>query len=260
MSGKASLGQTDSFYKFTQKENPKFSMRPKPEMVIGGVVPSWEKSKPGPKYAYDSNINKDKRPAYSMRPKPDMVIGGSVPSWQNSIPGPKYAYDADVVKEKQPVFTMRSKIEMVIGGAVPSWQKSIPGPKYSYDADVVKEKQPVFAMQGKPTMIIGGDVPSWKASIPGPYDPCDADKPKPPKWSIGKKLPSEGDIMKRRSPGPVYSGPAIDAKKQAAVDSTKKNSFCTAFGGGAPRWEGLEYKLASTGSMRRYEAGNVKKR
>lgn len=30
-------------------------MRGKPEMVIGGGVPSWTKSIPGPKYNYDTN-------------------------------------------------------------------------------------------------------------------------------------------------------------------------------------------------------------
>jgi hypothetical protein len=30
-----------------------------------------------------------------MRTKPEMVIGGGVPSWTKSIPGPKYMYDTD---------------------------------------------------------------------------------------------------------------------------------------------------------------------
>ena len=66
--------------------------------------------------------------------------------------------------------------------------------------------------------------------------------------------------MKVRSPGPVYGGAATDAKKQAACDSTKKNSFSPAFGGGAPRFEGLGYRLACSGTLRRYECGPVKKR
>ena len=38
------------------------------------------------------------------------VIGGSVPSWVNSIPGPKYVYSIDVTKPRQPVRQSRQAI------------------------------------------------------------------------------------------------------------------------------------------------------
>lgn len=78
-----------------------------------------------------------------------MVIGGSVPSWTNSIPGPKYLYDTDQFKPRQPVFTLGTKLDMVVGGVIPSWVNSIPGPQYTYDTDKFKNRQPVYTIGEK---------------------------------------------------------------------------------------------------------------
>merc|ERR1719265_3139749 len=73
--------------------------------------------------------------------------------------------------------------------------------------------------------------------------------------TIGKRLPTEGEIMSVRSPGPCnYSGSAIDAKKQSEVDSTKKRSFSCSFGVG-PRWEGPTSEMVASGALTRYEQG-----
>lgn len=88
-------------------------------------------------------------PQWTMGIKPAMVIGGSVPSWTNSIPGPKYMYDTDQFKKRQPVYTLGTKPEMVIGGSIPSWTNSIPGPKYTYDTDKFKNRQPVYTIGEK---------------------------------------------------------------------------------------------------------------
>lgn len=86
---------------------------------------------------------------WTLGVKPEMVIGGSVPSWTNSIPGPKYLYDTDQFKKRQPVFSIGEKLDMVIGGNIPSWTNSIPGPIYTYDTDKFKHKQPVYTIGEK---------------------------------------------------------------------------------------------------------------
>jgi hypothetical protein len=88
-------------------------------------------------------------PKWTLGIKPAMVIGGSVPSWTNSIPGPKYLYDTDQFKKRQPVYTLGGKLEFVVGSSIPSWVKSIPGPKYTYDTDKFKNRQPVFTIGEK---------------------------------------------------------------------------------------------------------------
>merc|ERR1712061_782974 len=50
-------------------------------------------------------------PKYSIGAKLEMEIGGAVPSWVKSIPGPaKYKYDADVFRTRSPKFTIGTKL------------------------------------------------------------------------------------------------------------------------------------------------------
>lgn len=241
----------------TRKRAPKWSLRAKPEMIIGGVVPSWAKQIPGPKYAYSTNNIKEKAPVYTMREKPEMVVGDSAPSWTKRIPGPKYAYDANTIKEKAPVFSMPGRGDnagMVGGAKLKTLSKSVPYLTQDQMKDctnVAKDKAPSFSMKSRPKIIPGAQPVDNK--VPGPGGPLDTDKFKrrQPTWHIAAKLPTEADIMKTRSPGPVYGGTAIDAKLQAQVDSTKKKTISVGFGVG-PRWGGTEYELVRSGAAARY--------
>lgn len=249
----ATLEQLDKGYRQTKSRAPQWHMAGKPKMISGDAVPSWVESIPGPKYTVDvnkfkkqspawtiSNSSKKSRPSsapaegrasaesiergfkattksmpqWTMGTKPAMVIGGSVPSWVNSIPGPKYSYSVDKVKKAPPNYSLGEKLDFVVGGSIPSWVNSIPGPKYAYDADVFKARQPVY--------------------------------------SIGEKLPTESDLKKKRSPGPIYGGAAGDATKQSLVDSTRKRTCAPSFGIGA-RWEGSAYEMILSGAWCRYE-------
>lgn len=240
----------------TKKRSPKWAIASKPEMIIGDSVPSWTKSIPGPKYVYDTDTVKNKAPVWSMREKPKMVMGGSVPSWVNSIPGPIYTYDTDNVKERQPVYTIKGRGEDEKEGK--GGKKSSSAPSLSQDEMMTaynntKKAPPHFSLVSKPEMIPGEPVPSWVKSIPGPKYAFDTDsyKTRRPVWSMGGKLKSEADLMKVRSPGPVYGGAAMDAKKQEQCDSTKHRSPSTGFGIGS-RWEGKGYELVRSGASARY--------
>lgn len=238
----------------TQAKGPSWTMRSKPKMVIGGNVPSWTNSIPGPKYSYSTDVLKERQPVYTIRGKPEMVIGGNVPSWTNSIPGPKYFCKVDTFRPRQPCYSMNG------GGRREELKKEeeSKGPLPEVELHKLTTKTPPsYSLRGKPNMIIGGDVPSWKNSIPGPmYDPKDdAVSKKRPCFTIGKKAPTEGDIMAKRSPGPIYGGAAIDAKLQSLVDSTKKREFAPSFGHG-PRWDGPVAKMAPNGVLARYEMLN----
>eukprot|EP00933_Yihiella_yeosuensis_P077392 TRINITY_DN8782_c0_g4_i2.p1 TRINITY_DN8782_c0_g4~~TRINITY_DN8782_c0_g4_i2.p1 ORF type:complete len:256 (+),score=66.63 TRINITY_DN8782_c0_g4_i2:123-890(+) len=242
----------------TIPSSPKWSIYSKPEMVIGGPVPSWVKSVPGPKYNYDTNCYKDKRPQWSMREKPKMIIGSAVPSWQKSIPGPKYNYDTNCYKKKAPQWSMLARNDEPKGKSKLLKDNAAPPPPelLKQGLDATRPKAKSFSVTSKPAMIPGDPVPSWVKSIPGPkYKyPVEVYKDKRPNWSIGKKLPSEGDLMSVRSPGPAnYSGPAVCAKKQGEVDGSKKRSFSCSFGIGA-RWEGPTAAMARSGALARYNA------
>lgn len=252
------MEQIDAGYRQVLPGIPKWSLGLKPAMVIGGPVPSWQASIPGPKYAYSTDIIKERQPVYTMREKPAMVIGGNVPSWTNSIPGPKYAYNTDVIKPRQPVFTMCGR------GPEPKEEKKkdsgpLPsGPTMEQIAAGYRltcPRSPEVSIKSRQEMVIGGPVPSWVKSIPGPKYMYSTDviKKRAPVAMISAKLPSESDLMKSRSPGPQrYDGAAIDAKKQELVDSTKKRSFSCSFGVGS-RWEGVTARMATQGSLARFD-------
>eukprot|EP00931_Biecheleriopsis_adriatica_P121518 TRINITY_DN96591_c0_g1_i1.p1 TRINITY_DN96591_c0_g1~~TRINITY_DN96591_c0_g1_i1.p1 ORF type:complete len:282 (-),score=54.42 TRINITY_DN96591_c0_g1_i1:53-898(-) len=239
-------------------EGPKWTMREKPKMIIGGEVPSWKESIPGPKYAYDTNHFKERQPVFSMRTKPEMVIGGSVPSWTNSIPGPKYVTNVDSFKPRQPVFSMPGRGKAMVDEAAKKGRESAPEigvDEMKKGLDASKHKPPAASIKSRTKMVPGAPVPSWVASIPGPkYSvPVDSFKEKRPVYSIGKRLPTEGELMSTRSPGPVaYSGAAMDAKKQAEVDSTKQKSFSCSFGIGS-RFDGPTAEMLRSGALARFD-------
>jgi len=116
----------DRGYKCWQHDPPKWTMGIKPDMVIGGTVPSWTKQIPGPKYLYDTNQFMKRQPVFTLGEKLDMVVGGVLPSWVNSIPGPKYTYNTDTNKPRQPVYTIGEKLPTE--GEIMS--KRSPGPIY----------------------------------------------------------------------------------------------------------------------------------
>jgi len=50
--------------------------------------------------------NAPQQPKWSLAIKPEMVIGGVVPSWVNSIPGPKYSVNPDTYKQTMPSWSI----------------------------------------------------------------------------------------------------------------------------------------------------------
>merc|ERR1711904_522914 len=99
-----------------------------------------------------------------------------------------------------------------------------PGPIYNQEVP----KGPSYSIRER--LPTEGELMSIRS--PGPiYSP---DVKKGPCYSIRERLPTEADLMSIRSPGPcTYSGAAVDAKKQAEVDSTKKRIKACSFGIGA---------------------------
>jgi len=184
-----------------------------------------------------------------------MVIGGGVPSWTKTIPGPKYSYSTDVIKPRQPVFSMagsskhESKRPLKRSASEPTYSPESIEKGYAATTPAI----PKYSVYPRREIVIGGVIPSWVNSIPAPKYSYDTDKFKkrPPSWTLGTKLPDESDLMKVRSPGPIYGGTAIDSKKQAEVDSTRRRVFSTTFGIG-PRWEGQAYQMVRSGAWARY--------
>jgi len=254
------MDQMDKGFNATRSTAPKWTMRAKPDFVVGGQVPSWVNSIPGPKYNCNADVFKTKQPVYTMRMKPEVVVGALSPKWQRQIPGPKYSYNADVVKPRQPVYTISGgrseKTNKDAGDDQPPPRSPVLDGAYAQ----TKKADPSFSFGAKRDFVSGGAVPSWVNSIPGPkYNySVDTFKKKQPTYTIGKKLPSESDLMAVRSPGPVYSGSAIDAKKQAEVDSTKKKSFAPGFGVGS-RWGGPANDMVRSGALSRYDSPCIRR-
>mmetsp|Transcript_106995 Transcript_106995/g.194703 ORF Transcript_106995/g.194703 Transcript_106995/m.194703 type:complete len:272 (-) Transcript_106995:36-851(-) len=253
----ATLEQLDMAYKSTTKQLPAWSMAVKPKMICGDAVPSWVESIPGPKYTYDADKFKTRSPAWSiaMGSRKGGITKDSRAQSAPALPSNEamdLGYNA--TRKGRPKWSLGIKPAMVIGGNVPSWTNSIPGPKYTYGLDTVKKKPPSYSMSGRLEFVVGSTVPSWVNSIPGPKYTYSADvnKKKPPQYSIAEKLPTEADLQKKRSPGPIYSGVTTDATKQSLVDSTKKRTCAPTFGIG-PRWEGQTYEMALSGALCRYE-------
>jgi len=215
------MAELDYGFRATQEQGPAFTMAEKPEMVIGGPVPSWQKSIPGPKYDVVTDNYKQKAPGWSLRGKPEMVIGGAVPSWQKSIPGPKYLININEFKPKAPSFSMRGrnppktqgeleKERAALHPARSSSEKKFPAPQLDTGYKCTQVQGPGFSMRAKPDMVVGGPVPSWTNSIPGPkYDPAlDSYKAKAPGFTlrqkpemiIGGAVPS----WQKSIPGPKY--------------------------------------------------------
>jgi hypothetical protein len=252
--------QLEKSWKAARKSQPSWSIGTKPEMIIGGAVPSWTKSIPGPKYTIDTDKFKPRAPSWAFRPSDDKKMsksasapaGGSNPTVDQIDAGYKGTTKA------APKWSLGTKPAMVIGGAVPSWVASIPGPKYDPDPDKYKRKPPQYTIGEKLDMVIGGEIPSWTRSIPGPKYTYDTDKFKnrQPSYQIGEKLKTEGEIMSTRSPGPIYGGSAIDAVKQSHCDSTKKRTCAPGFGIG-PRFGGRTYDIILSGAYDRYERGRM---
>lgn len=252
------LEQLDKGWRSTTRQPPQYSMAIKPKMICGDAVPSWVESIPGPKYTYDADKFKRRSPAWTISSSPKKSGSGSMTKSQSA---PAVAPDKDAVDKGfhatlrgSPKWSMATKPAMVIGGSVPSWTNSIPGPKYTYSVDQVKKKPPSWSMSPKLDFVVGSEIPSWVKSIPGPKYTYNADtfKEKQPVYTIGEKLPTESDLQKKRSPGPIYRGVTTDASAQSLVDSTKRRTCAPSFGIG-PRWEGQAYEMVLSGAWARYE-------
>lgn len=151
-----------------------------------------------------------------------------------------------------PQWSLGEKPEMIMGATVPSWGKSIPGPDYTYDTDVYKVRQPVHSIGAK--LPSESDIMARRSpGIMYGGDHIDPVKPRPSQFSMGRKLPDESDLMSRRSPGPgAYGGSASSAKKQAMVDSTKRRSNRASSFGCSKRWSGTTHTLVQNGAYSRY--------
>jgi len=255
-----SAEKLDKAFNATRKVPPAFSMRGKPAMISGDSVPSWVKSIPGPKYNVDTDSFKKRAPSYGFsraneRAK-DLKRAASAPVTPKPASNEMLDKGYALCNPEVPKWSLGIKPEMVIGGTVPSWTKQIPGPKYLYDTNQFKPAQPVYTLGTKLDMVVGGVLPSWVNSIPGPkytYN-TDTNKPRQPVYTIGEKLPTEGEIMSKRSPGPIYTGPVTCATKQSLVDSTKKRTCAPTFGVGS-RFEGKSAAMIRSGVMGRFEHG-----
>jgi hypothetical protein len=253
--GAPSAADIERGLNFSKPVAPKWTMRVKPEMVIGDVVPSWVASIPGPKYVYNIDVTKPRQPVYSMGyGPPRSSLGGG-----KKKPDPVLPDLVSMRKAEQKLSTIETvkSIKLHTTDRFRPPPKSMSNPDFLDPAragDVVKGrfgagKGPVFTLKGR--LKSEGELLSVRS--PGPiYDPP---KLTSTAWTMARRLPTEGDLLSVRSPGPCqYYGPAIDAKKQAAVDSTKKNSPSPGFGIG-PRFRGPMSKPSAT---MRYEGAGHK--
>jgi len=256
---------TDKAFAATRKMPPSWSMRGKPAMISGDAVPSWVRSIPGPKYNINTDAFKRRQPSwgFSRANERGKDAQGRTMSKQRAASAPQLASNEMLepgyklaLANTPAEWTMGIKPVMVIGGTVPSWTNSIPGPKYMYDTNCFKERQAVYTLGPKIDFVVGGSIPSWINSIPGPKYTYDTDqfKTRRPNYTIGEKLPTEGELNSKRSPGPIYKGPVVDASMQSLVDSTKKRTCAPGFGIGS-RFEGKSAAMVRSGAMGRFEHG-----
>lgn len=247
--------ELDNGFRLTKKIPPKWTMRSKPEMVIGASVPSWVNSIPGPKYSYNTDHFKPRQPVYTMqgRPKGEKPEDGGTKS-SASLPNlDQYC------KAEHSLSTCASSPTFSFS-ASDRWKKS---PKSQPNPDFLDPSRAGDSCKGRlgagktPHYSIGKRLPTegdlMSVRSPGPI--YNEYKVETRSATIGKRLPTEGDIMSVRSPGPCnYGGSAVDIKKQSEVDSTKKKTFSCSFGIGK-RWEGPQAEMSASGALTRYEQG-----
>lgn len=259
----------------TRKQAPKWSMRVKPEMVIGGAIPSWVKSIPAPKYVYETNLVMNRAPAWQMghrrAEKASVTQNCEIGMSPSSL---------SVVERKHPTIPVcavtkfskedRPSTQLPRDVALPGLDPGAGDP--SNAADAVKGKlgagkTPHWTMRGRDMWITKYKTPEqMKGKHGGPqgsgsgilYDTCRVGPRGPlttPIYTLGTKLPSEADLMKVRSPGPCnYGGSAASATKQVEVDGSKKRFPSPSFGT-APRWKGPVSEMVRSGALSRYETG-----
>lgn len=251
-----SAAELDNGLRHTQPEFPKWTIQSKPAVIIGAPTPKWANSIPGPKYSWDSNVNKSRQPVYTMaqRPKTTGEVGDGRPaSVQRSLDEYHRMEEGLSTVSSSPVFSFPSQTR---------WRVS----KRAKEPDFLDPAKDGGSLRGRvgagigPQFTIKGrqGIPSEAELLsrrsPGPI--YNESPPKPKRVAtLGKRLPSEGDLMSVRSPGPCnYTGPAVDVKKQAEVDSTKRKSFSCSFGVGS-RWGGPREHLVKSGALARYDSG-----
>jgi len=247
------------------KRDPSFTIAEKNEMVIGGAVPSWVKSIPGPIYSSNISIERPRSPAYTIGKS-----GSSRNSAKNATfssgPGPtRYTVNVNAVLPSKPAFTMASgrdaaatrRASRPSSAASDGKVRDASSPPVDIAFNATRAVAPKYSIGLKSDVQIGGAVPSWVKTIPGPakyqYN-ADIYRRSSPKFTIGKKLKSESDLRATRSPDKFYDGAAQDAKKQELVDGTRPRTPAASFGIGA-RWQGPVSRMASSGALSRYEKG-----
>lgn len=251
-----SAAELDNGLRHTQQEFPKWTLRTKPAMIIGAPTPKWTNSIPGPKYSWNADVNKERQPVYTMRTRPKTTgeVGDGRPSSvQPSLDEYQRMVSGLSTVTSSPNFSFPSQTR---------WRVS----KRAMTPEFMDPARDGGAMRGQlgagrgPCFTIASrqGIPS-EAELMSTRSPGPIYHEKPPKPSrgatLGKKLPSEGDIMSVRSPGPCnYAGSAMDVKKQAEVDSTKRRSFSCSFGIGS-RWGGPREHLIKSGALARYDSG-----
>mmetsp|Transcript_100877 Transcript_100877/g.285915 ORF Transcript_100877/g.285915 Transcript_100877/m.285915 type:complete len:249 (-) Transcript_100877:75-821(-) len=240
----------------TRKKDPKWTMGPKLDVVVGAPGPKWARTVPAPgKYSVD--LVKPRPPTFSFRGKPEIIIGdASNTAWSRSVPGPKYKYALDTVQPKQPVYSMSGGRDSPAEEAQARRAKSTTDlQNVEHCFEVTKKSVPKWSFTSKPDYKAHNDG----ELVPGPKYTYDTNqfKSRQPVFSMGGRLPAESP--KSRSPGPTsYEGTAMESKKQELVDSTRTRSFSTSFGVGS-RWEGKQNDMVRTGAMARYNRPCVRR-
>lgn len=188
------MSQTERFYKATSPISPSYSMGTKTSLA------QQSQETPGPYDLCNLDVVHPKQPSPMITSRPTMVIGGDVPSWKQSIPGPyTYNPDVvrprapvpsigltgttqsrvpkqsrsegrlrltagfAMVNPRTPSWSMVSRKSMVVGGDVPSWKSSIPGPYHS-NPDAVLRRVPSFTIGAK----LQSESDLMKVRAPGP--------------------------------------------------------------------------------------------
>jgi hypothetical protein len=135
---------------------PVYRMREKLDMVIGGSVPSWQNSIPGPQYDIGFH-HLPRQPVFTMGKKPnDLQRTQSAP---DALPGADTMEKAFALKKSSPRWSIVSRRED--DSSARAANRS-PGPKYSEDVNVVKRRAPRHTIGPKLPL------PGSKNTNPGP--------------------------------------------------------------------------------------------
>jgi len=260
----------DNAYQATKPQSPKWSIQTRTDFGSSTGLTSWAKSVPGPKYTYDTNQLKPRQPVFSIQGTAKKTQTRS----KSPDEGPAWLSPAQLscIEQKHPTMPHSPVCSFSkLPRPSPNPNKDAflrgldPGAR---NAQKLLGKGPAITMHSRDMWKEPHERPNRRPTT-APADPCQGDvgcgngklyDPKgifrrgaetPLKFSIGKRLPTEGQST--RSPGPIhYYGAAVDMKKLERVDSTRKCTASPSFGVG-PRWEGPVCDMARSGALTRYQ-------